>query len=441
MLWPLTDLGIIIIISGFFLMLPLQFGRLALFEYRSETLTYWLTMLPIIAGSIGLVMLVTGLILNGSSVHHLTNWFGNAFYQYHISVTADWLAATYVMLTLLLLSLIAVFSRRYLHKDRGYHRFYCLLSLFGTGLILAAFAGTLELLIIGWELVGISSVLLISFFTYRPEPPKSALFTLVIYRCCDIGLIAAAFLLHFLGQHGEFQHLDKAHWFGIHAPEHTVLIGGLLLFAASGKAALFPFSSWLPRAMEGPTPSSAVFYGALSVHLGPLLLMRSADIFSSSPYLQAALIISGLLTTLFGSLVGRVQNDIKSELSYASITQLGIIVIEIGLGLYSLALIHVFAHASLRTLQILRAPSLLQDYQHISQMLGHSFSMTRSFDDAVTPFQAFIHRFSLERAWLDSFWRDYLLGTINRIIMRIDGLDQHIAYALARDKMKDEATL
>lgn len=434
--FTLADIGVVMLTSGFLLAVLVQLTRLTLFKKRAESLTYWCTMTPILLGLVGVLIVITGLILDGPTVHYIGNWFGNEFYQYHLSITADWLAVTYACLTLLLLGLVAVFSRSYLHKDNGFHRFYFLLTLFGAGLLTASFAGTLELLIVGWELVGISSVLLISFFTYRPEPPKSALYTFIIYRCCDIGLIAAAFLVHLLGQHADFHHLNHTAWFGVNVSDMVLWIGGFLLLAAAGKAALFPFSSWLPRAMEGPTPSSAIFYGALSVHLGPLLLLRCADVFAASLWLQGALVVVGGLTALFGRLVARVQNDIKSRLAYASVIQLGVIVVEIGLGFYNLALFHVFTHAILRTLQILRAPSLLQEYQHLSQMIGHSYAATRSFDERVSLWQCIVYRFSLERALLDTFWRDHVLGSLGIMINRIDQLDQSIARLLTGEPVK-----
>ena len=133
----------------------------------------------------------------------------------------------------------------------------------------------------------------------------------------------------------------------------------MLLVAAAGKSALVPFSGWLPRAMEGPTPSSAVFYGALSVHLGAFLLLRVSPILDLSPWLCAAVVVAGLATAVFAAVAGRVQTDIKSALSFASLTQVGIIVAEIGLGLRYLALVHILGHGCLRTLQFLRAPTLL----------------------------------------------------------------------------------
>src|SRR5437588_148564 len=134
-------------------------------------------------------------------------------------------------------------------------------------------------------------------------------------------------------------------------PQQAFLVGALLLIAAAGKSGLVPFSGWLPRAMEGPTPSSAVFYGALSVHLGAFLLLRVSPLLELSVPLCAMVVVLGLLTAVLAHLAGTVQTDIKSALSYASLTQVGIIVAEIGIGLRYIALIHLLGHACLRTLQ------------------------------------------------------------------------------------------
>jgi len=147
-------------------------------------------------------------------------------------------------------------------------------------------------------------------------------------------------------------------------------VGLLLLVAAAGKSALIPFSGWLPRAMEGPTPSSAVFYGALSVHLGAFLLLRVSPMLELSIGLEAAVVALGLATALFAAIAGRVQTDVKSALAYASLTQVGIITAEIGLGLRYIPLIHIIGHACLRTLQLLRAPSLLHDYHQLENAVG-----------------------------------------------------------------------
>jgi NADH-quinone oxidoreductase subunit L len=206
----------------------------------------------------------------------------------------------------------------------------------------------------------------------------------------------------------------------------ALLVGLLLLTAAAGKSALIPFSGWLPRAMEGPTPSSAVFYGALSVHLGAFLLLRVSPLLDRSFLLGAAVVAIGLSTAVFAYLAGSVQTDIKSALSFASLSQVGIIVAEIGFGLRYIALFHLLGHACLRTLQFVRAPSLLQDYRTLEDAIGtrlpragnpwRQFGKTSSWDN--------LYRFFLERGYLDSLLKDYVVYPFVRGFRWCDGVER-----------------
>jgi NAD(P)H-quinone oxidoreductase subunit 5 len=192
----------------------------------------------------------------------------------------------------------------------------------------------------------------------------------------------------------------------------ALAVGSLLLVAAAGKSGLVPFSGWLPRAMEGPTPSSAVFYGSLSVHLGAFLLLRVSPILELSPWLGALTVLLGLATALLGTLCGRVQSDIKSALAFASLTQVGIIVAEIGIGLRYIPLIHIIGHACLRTLQLLRAPTLLHDYRSLENAIGSRLpSSNRSaWDRWISPRGRIgVYRFALERGYLDAILSNYIV--------------------------------
>jgi NADH-quinone oxidoreductase subunit L len=175
----------------------------------------------------------------------------------------------------------------------------------------------------------------------------------------------------------------------------ALAVGSLLLLAAAGKSGMVPFSGWLPRAMEGPTPSSAVFYGALSVHLGTFLLLRVSPLLEVSFPLQVAVILMGLVSAIFGTLASRVQSDVKNALAFASLTQVGIITVEIGLGLRYIALIHMIGHACLRTLQLLRAPSVLRDHQMLENAVGeHLTGDERDPQKPATSFQIWSTRWN-----------------------------------------------
>lgn len=364
-----------------------------------------------------------------SGAHHVSlgNWFSVDGYHYDLVMLADIVSVSYAIFSALLLYLICSFSQRYLHKEPGFHRFYLVLLLFSLGLHLVCLSGTLELLLVGWEMVGLSSVLLIAFFTQRPQPALNGFWVFSVYRLTDIGLYAAILFLHHSGPGTLFAPLQNAGWAGIPMHDAAAISALLLVIAVIGKSALFPLSNWLPRAMEGPTPSSAVFYGALSVHLGPLLLLRMGDLISSMLALQAALIAIGLLTALLGNLVGRVQSDIKSRLAYGAVTQLGFIVAEIGMGWFELALVHVITHAVFRTLQFLRAPSLLHERHHLEQMLGHHISVFHPRSGEASSRQRFMYRFSLDRAFLDTILSDWIVNGILGICRSLDSGERRVA--------------
>ncbi len=255
------------------------------------------------------------------------NWFAVHDYHFPLVLLADRLSLPFLALTAMLSGLIGQFSATYLHRERGFLRFFLLLHLFAFGSLLAFAAGSFDLLAAGWEIVGITSVLLIAFFQQRTPPVENALRVFAIYRACDIGLLVAIFAMH--------------HWAGTASfdaglppltGQEAVAVCLLLLLAASGKAAQVPFSGWLPRAMEGPTPSSAIFYGAISIHAGAYLLLRVQPLIAQSALASALVIALGAATAVHGTIVGRAVSDAKTSLAYASLTQVGVVFVEIGLG-------------------------------------------------------------------------------------------------------------
>jgi NAD(P)H-quinone oxidoreductase subunit 5 len=234
-----------------------------------------------------------------------------------------------------------------------------------------------------------------------------------VYRVSDAALLLAAVVLHHWKGAGDFGVLLGTGWPDGQAPlssGQALLVGLLFMLAAAGKSALVPFSGWLPRAMEGPTPSSAVFYGALSVHLGAFLLLRVSPILEASFVLSGLVVLIGLVTAVFAALAGRVQCDIKSALSFASLTQVGIIVAEIGLGLRYIALVHILGHACLRTLQFLRAPALLHDYRQLENAIGGRLPRLPAAVRLLVPpsWRDWFYRLALERGYLDAWLSDYI---------------------------------
>ena len=308
-----------------------------------------------------------------AQVVHLGRLFAVGHHTASIDLVADGLSVPYVCFSTGLCSLVNAFAGKYLHREPGFTRFFILLALFGTGMNLMVLAGSIDVLFAGWEFLGISSALLIGFFHERRNAVDAALRAFVTYRICDVGLFGASVVIHRATGTGDFATLFSGDW-----PHATCLVPGptavaitlLFAFAALGKSAQVPFSGWLPRAMEGPTPSSAIFYGALSIHAGAYVLLRCESLLDAAPLTAWLLVAVGIGTALHAAVVGSVQTDLKSMLAYASMTQAGIILAEIGLGFRLLPLIHVVSHAILRSLQILRSPSAMHDRHELAAALG-----------------------------------------------------------------------
>jgi NADH:ubiquinone oxidoreductase subunit 5 (subunit L)/multisubunit Na+/H+ antiporter MnhA subunit len=368
---------------------------------------------------------------------NLGNWVQIDEFHFSLKFVFDRLSVPLVILTFVLCGTIGRFANRYLHREPGFNRFFVFYAMFVLGMVMTSLAETIEALFAGWELVGVSSALLVAFFHERTAPVQNGLRVWSIYRVSDAALLLAAVALHHLRGEGDFGVLLGAGpWPAGHAElsqQEALIIGALLVVAAAGKSALVPFSGWLPRAMEGPTPSSAVFYGALSVHLGAFLLLRVSPILERSPLLSGVVVLLGLTTAALAALAGRAQTDIKCALSFASLTQVGIIVAEIGLGLRYLALIHILGHACLRTLQFLRASSVLQDYRLLENAIGDRLPQGAGLVGPLVPMagRVWLYRFAQQRGYLDAWLSDYVARPVLRFFQWCDAMERRWTDLLA----------
>ena len=340
---------------------------------------------------------------------------------------------------------MSAFSNRYLHRESGYNRYFVLLAMFVTGMLLVALAGNVQVLFIGWEFVGLSSALLVAFFHERPAPVSNALRVLSVYRISDAAMLSAAVLLRHVAGTDSLSLL-----FGGAGAASTVALTGtnatiiavLLIVAVAGKSALLPFSSWLPRAMEGPTPSSAVYYGSLSIHAGCFLLLRSAPLLEQAP--AARLLAGGLgaATAIFAGITTRVQSDVKSSLAYASLTQVGIIVVEIAIGWYTIAFVHLAGHACFRLLQFLSAPNVLHDLHGMEDAIGNRPSPGGGYLEAVTSDRVRRRLFliALERGFLDSILDRVVVEPFTRLARRLTRLDGWLCDAVMPTRRRSRST-
>lgn len=394
------------------------------------------------SGALGAAIVVYGVTRTGTRLLSYGEWSASREGGIAIEFLVDRLSLAFALLTAVIAGVVSAFSNRYLHRERGYNRYFVLFALFVTGMLLIGLAGNIEVLFVGWECVGLSSTLLVAFFQDRPAPVSNALRVFTVYRISDAAMLVAAVLLSHMAGTDSLTLL-----FGMTSSASAALssanatiIGVLLIVAVAGKSALLPFSGWLPRAMEGPTPSSAVYYGSLSIHAGCFLLLRAAPLLEHAPAARALAGTLGAFTAVFAGLTTRVQSDVKSQLAYASLTQVGLIVIEIALGWYTLAFVHLAGHASFRLLQFLSASNVLHDLHGIEDALGNR-PTSRDDVDAVraTPTQRWLFLFALERGFLDSVLDRVVVAPFVYIAQRLTQFDGWLC-ALAMPARRIAAT-
>jgi NADH:ubiquinone oxidoreductase subunit 5 (subunit L)/multisubunit Na+/H+ antiporter MnhA subunit len=287
------------------------------------------------------------------------DWFASGALRLPLSFTLDGLSLGFASLVAFIALVTLRFSVNYMHREAGFHRFFIGMNLFSGGMLLIVLAGNAALAFVGWELAGVSSWMLIGYAYQRETATVNAQRAFLTNRIGDAGFllgIALAFL--WLGS------LDWAEMATGSARLPTLYVGLMALgfvTAALAKSAQLPFSPWIARALEGPTPSSAIFYGAVMVHAGVYLLIRLQPILIHTTGVMALIAAIGLLTALYGWIVGYAQSDVKSGLLFATTTQVGLMVLACGLGLFELAAWHMALHASWRAWQFLAAPS----YMHL----------------------------------------------------------------------------
>lgn len=313
-----------------------------------------------------LASLLTGYwIFDHFEVHNISELtiYQNHGYHFFIDLLVDKTSIAFVFIGSFLALMVTIFSQYYMHKEDGYKRFFSIILLFYFGYNLTVLSGNFETLFLGWEILGISSFLLIAFYRYRYLPVKNAVKVFTIYRIGDIGLILAMWLSHhFWHENVTFLKMTDVALISEHIHQHSILgitIALGIMLAAAAKSAQFPFSFWLPRAMEGPTPSSAIFYGSLSVHMGVFLLLRAFPLIEYQISVRVLIVGMGLFTFFVATGISRVQSSIKAQVAYSSISHIGLMFVELALGFHNFVIIHFIGNAILRTYQLLISPSIV----------------------------------------------------------------------------------
>ncbi|HEY8157460.1 MAG TPA: proton-conducting transporter membrane subunit [Methylobacter sp.] len=378
-------------------------------ESRTADIAGWtITMSSLLA----LTLLGADLLGKNAGFYSVGHWLNSDTLDIQINFITGgfsvWLAALFSIL----LAIVIHFSVNYMHREAGYHRFFFILSLFSSAILLLVLSGNAVGTFIGWEVAGLCSYLLIAYAYDRPVASANATRVFITNRIGD-----AAFLL---GAGLSYAWLGSVNWSNINAataqfsPGEATAIALCFAVAAFAKSAQLPFTPWLARAMEGPTPSSAVFYGAVMVHAGVYLVILLRPIFEHAPLAMAVVAMVGMMTAVYSFVVGLTQTDVKSSLIFATSGQLGLMFLECGLGFWQLAGWHLCAHAVVRGYQLLTAPSLMHN--------------VRGLDVPTSPrsIPTWIYVASLQRFWLDQITDWALIKPVRGLAHDLSYFDDHV---------------
>jgi len=319
-----------------------------------------------------------------SSVHeqklvHLFTMLSLGDFELNARLQLDSLSIWMTLIVTGVGSLIHLFSMGYMKEDEGYYKFFTYLNLFIFAMLILVLGSNYFMLFFGWEGVGICSYLLIGFHYSDLEKGMlngiAARKAFIMNRIGDLGLLIGLFLI--LAQFGTLEYADLANQLLVQNIEPTTwMMFGItvcLFIGATGKSAQIPLFTWLPDAMAGPTPVSALIHAATMVTAGIFLVVRSNFFFEMAPATQDIMLYIGLATSLFAAFMALRQNDIKKVLAYSTVSQLGLLFVALGMGAYTAAMFHVTTHAFFKALLFLGSGSVIHAMHHeqdIRQMGG-----------------------------------------------------------------------
>lgn len=380
-------------------------------ESKTASIATWANVLSCF---LALALLGGDLMGRNTGLFSVGQWLGSHDLNIQVTFITTGFPVVVAALFSILLVVVTRFSINYMHREAGFHRFFFIISLFSSAMLLLVSCGNAVGTFIGWEIAGLCSYLLIAYAYDRPVATLNATRVFVTNRIGDAGFI--------LGIGLSYLYADSINWSNLNgvAPQLTTgtvtVIALCFAVAAFAKSAQLPFTPWLARAMEGPTPSSAVFYGAVMIHAGIFLIILLQPLFEQAPFVMGLLAVVGLMTAVYSFIVGLTQTDVKSSLSFAISGQLGLMFLECGLGFWQLASWHLCAHAVVRGYQVLTAPSLMHN------VLGNPVKpVARDIAELRWAYVA-----SLQRFWLDPIADRVLIRPTYGLAKDLDYFDDHI---------------
>jgi NADH-quinone oxidoreductase subunit L len=336
-------------------------------KYLKEKAAYF----PIVGVLGAFVLAVSAFfdVLGGAKINeNLYTWIQVGTFSVNVGFQIDQLTTVMLLVVTTLSSLIHIYSVGYMHGDKGYPRFFAYLALFTFFMLVLVMANNFLVMFVGWEGVGLCSYLLIGFWYEKKSAADAGVKAFVVNRVGDFGFVLAVLLIFLTFGTLDFSQVFAA--VGTPAADQTYrLFGGeisvitlialLLFLGATGKSAQLPLYVWLPDAMEGPTPVSALIHAATMVTAGVFMVARCAPIFSLSETAMNTVAIVGGLTAVFAATIGLVQNDIKRVIAYSTISQLGYMFLGLGVGAFSAGIFHLTTHAFFKGLLFLASGSVI----------------------------------------------------------------------------------
>jgi NADH-quinone oxidoreductase subunit L len=278
---------------------------------------------------------------------------------FEVSFYLDHLSAVMVLIVTGVGSLIHVYSTGYMHDDSSYARYFAYLNLFLFFMLLLVLGRSLLVLFVGWEGVGLASYLLIGFWFSDAEKAAAGKKAFITNRIGDAGFLLGMFVIYSTLGTLEMDQVNAAFAGPVMPAVSASLIGILLFIGATGKSAQIPLHVWLPDAMAGPTPVSALIHAATMVTAGVYLVARLSGVYMHAPEASEVVAVIGVLTAFFAATIAVVQTDIKKVLAYSTISQLGFMFLALGVGAYGVAVFHVYTHAFFKACLFLGAGSVI----------------------------------------------------------------------------------
>jgi NADH-quinone oxidoreductase subunit L len=298
----------------------------------------------------------------GGALHdHVYTWIVAGPFRAEAGLRLDALSAVMALVVTGVGFLIHVYSVGYMHGDRGFARYFAYLNLFTTAMLVLVLADNLLLLFVGWEGVGLCSYLLIGFWYEKPENAAAGKKAFIVNRIGDAGFLVGIFLLvWWLGRRGLWTvDIQTIHAYADQLPPVAFPVALLLLVGATGKSAQIPLYVWLPDAMAGPTPVSALIHAATMVTAGVYMVARLHWLYLLAPDALMIVAVVGVATALFAAVIATAQTDIKRVLAYSTVSQIGFMFLGLGVGATGAAVFHLVTHAFFKALLFLGAGSVI----------------------------------------------------------------------------------